>query len=233
MFRNLTESEIDVFPKMVKESGCMVLLFKNARCDMNILDETVGPLNWKRDHQIINGNFFCTVSLYDERKKEWISKQDVGVESFSDKEKGQASDSFKRACFNWGIGRELYTTPFIWIKLNPGETYTFKDKVKLDNKVKFKLNKINTIDGKVVEIEIVDQNNKQRYKWIDKARNTDVIQNSKGSLDKNNKKVMNSSNESTNKCKDCGSNISENVKKYSVNKLGSPYCLECQKKHKK
>jgi hypothetical protein len=58
---------------------------------------------------------YCTVSVWDEEKKQWISKQDVGVESYTEKEKGQASDSFKRACFNLGIGRELYTAPFIWI----------------------------------------------------------------------------------------------------------------------
>ena len=83
---------------------------------MKILDETVGPENWKRSHELINGNLFCNVSIWDEGKKEWVTKQDVGTESYTEKEKGQASDAFKRACFNWGIGRELYTAPFIWIK---------------------------------------------------------------------------------------------------------------------
>jgi hypothetical protein len=113
-FRTLKETEIDVRVAQVKEKGLSLLLYKDARCDMNILDETVGPYNWQREHQIIDGRLYCTVSIYDEGKKIWIAKQDVGTESNTEKEKGQASDSFKRACFNWGIGRELYTAPFIW-----------------------------------------------------------------------------------------------------------------------
>ena len=81
---------------------------------MNILDETVGPMEWKRTHTRDNAN--CIVSIWDEYKQEWISKEDTGTESNTEKEKGLASDSFKRACVNWGIGRELYTAPFIWIE---------------------------------------------------------------------------------------------------------------------
>jgi hypothetical protein len=97
-----------------KNNGVSLLLYKDARCDQNILDETVGPMNWMRSHTRENAN--CIVSIWDETKKQWISKEDTGTESNTEKEKGLASDSFKRACFNWGIGRELYTAPFIWIK---------------------------------------------------------------------------------------------------------------------
>lgn len=113
-FRTLKESEIDVRVQSCTSKGCILLLYKDARCDMNILDETVGPMNWKREHTRDNAN--CIVSLWDEDKKQWVSKEDTGTESNTEKEKGQASDSFKRACFNWGIGRELYTSPFIWVK---------------------------------------------------------------------------------------------------------------------
>ena len=112
-FRKLKETEIDVRVATVTAKGVSLLLYKDARCDMNILDETVGPYNWKREHTRDNAN--CIVSIYDSEKKEWISKEDTGTESFTEKEKGLASDSFKRACFNWGIGRELYTAPFIWV----------------------------------------------------------------------------------------------------------------------
>ena len=115
-FRALTAGEIECRVSTVSDKGCGLLLYKDARCDMKILDETVGPENWKRSHELINGNLFCNVYLWDEGKKEWVTKQDVGTESYTEKEKGQASDAFKRACFNWGIGRELYTAPFIWIK---------------------------------------------------------------------------------------------------------------------
>lgn len=114
-FRKLKASEIDCRVSTVTEKGCSILLYKDARVDQNLLDETVGNLNWQRSHQTIDGNLYCTVSIWDEDKKQWISKQDVGTESYTEKEKGQASDSFKRACFNLGIGRELYTAPFIWI----------------------------------------------------------------------------------------------------------------------
>lgn len=124
-FRDLTANEIECRVNTVSEKGCSLLLYKDARCDMNILDEIVGRQNWQRSHEVINGNLFCNVSIYDEEKKEWITKQDVGTESYTEKEKGQASDSFKRACFNWGIGRELYTAPFIWI---PSDKVTLKEK---------------------------------------------------------------------------------------------------------
>ncbi len=123
MFRKLTADEIDVRVAMVKDKGVSLLLYKDARADMNILDETVGAYNWKREHRRDNAN--CIVSIYDANKNEWIGKEDTGTESYTEKEKGLASDSFKRACFNWGIGRELYTAPFIWIP---------RDKVKIQNK---------------------------------------------------------------------------------------------------
>lgn len=114
MFRDLRADEIECRVAMAKENGVSLLLYKDARCDQNILDETVGHMNWQRMHTRDNAN--CIVSLWDEKKQQWISKEDTGTESNTEKEKGLASDSFKRACFNWGIGRELYTAPFIWIK---------------------------------------------------------------------------------------------------------------------
>lgn len=113
MFRDLRADEIEVRVAQAKENGVSLLLYKDARCDQNILDETVGPMNWQRHHSRDNAN--CTVSLWDREKHVWVSKEDTGKESNTEAEKGLASDSFKRACFNWGIGRELYTAPFIWI----------------------------------------------------------------------------------------------------------------------
>ena len=110
-FRNLKADEIDVRINQIASNYCTMLLYKDARCDMNILDETVGAMNWKREHTRDNAN--CIVSIYDSEKNMWISKEDTGTESFSEQEKGLASDSFKRACVNWGIGRELYSSPSI------------------------------------------------------------------------------------------------------------------------
>lgn len=117
-FRTLRADELDCRVGTCNDKGFSLLLYKDARCDQNVLDETVGKENWQRDHKEVKGNLFCGVSIWDDSKKQWITKWDCGVESNTEKEKGEASDSFKRACFNWGIGRELYTAPFIYIKGN-------------------------------------------------------------------------------------------------------------------
>jgi hypothetical protein len=113
MFRDLRADEIECRVAQVTEKGVSLLLYKDARCDQNILDETVGAMNWQRHHNRDNAN--CIVEIWDEKKQQWVSKEDTGTESNTEKEKGLASDSFKRACFNWGIGRELYTAPRIWV----------------------------------------------------------------------------------------------------------------------
>lgn len=135
--------------------GLSLLLYKDARVDMNILDETFGSNNWQRHHEVINGNLFCNVGVRIERENgfgEWVWKQDVGTESYTEKEKGQASDSFKRACFNWGIGRELYTAPFIWI--NETNKYT-----------KFEVKDIGYNDNREIDhLIIVDNKGKERFR---------------------------------------------------------------------
>ena len=112
-FRPLRAEEVECRINQIESNWCSLLLYKDARADMDLLDETVGATNWKREHLRDNAN--CVVSIWDEDKKEWVSKEDTGTESFTEQEKGLASDSFKRACVNWGIGRELYTAPSIFI----------------------------------------------------------------------------------------------------------------------
>lgn len=94
-FRDLKADEIDVRIAMVKQSGVSLLLYKDARVDQIILDETVGNLGWQRHHSRDNRN--CIIAIWDEEKKQWIEKEDTGTESFSEAEKGVASDSFKRS----------------------------------------------------------------------------------------------------------------------------------------
>lgn len=151
-FRKLRADEIDVRVGVVSKEGkgVALLLYKDARCDMSILDETVGALNWTRRHLRDNAN--CIVSIWDKDKKEWIGKEDTGTESNTEKEKGLASDSFKRACFNWGIGRELYTAPFIWIPSS-------KCNIKLYNNVftcrdKFNVKEIDYNDNRISRLVI-------------------------------------------------------------------------------
>lgn len=157
-FRNLKAEEIDVKPQTVKETGFSLLLYKDARCDMNILDESVGAMNWKREHSRDNAN--CIVSLWDNEKQQWISKEDTGTESFTEKEKGLASDSFKRACVNWGIGRELYTSPFIWIS-DTKYIKNYNNKLSINDK--FKVLDIEIEDGVIIKLTIGDSKNNVVY----------------------------------------------------------------------
>ena len=115
LIRLLKADEIECRVSVINEKGLSLLLYKDARVDQRILDETFGAFGWKRSHQCIDGNLYCTVEVLNKESGEWIAKQDVGTMGYTEKEKSQASDSFKRACFNWGIGRELYSAPFIWI----------------------------------------------------------------------------------------------------------------------
>ena len=117
-FRKLKANEIDCRVGNVSKSGngYSLLLYKDARVDMAILDETFGLDGWQREHEFKDGRLYCKVKIWSDRLNQWIVKEDVGTESYTEKEKGQASDSFKRACVNIGIGRELYTAPFIWIQ---------------------------------------------------------------------------------------------------------------------
>jgi len=155
-FRRLKACEVDARIAQFRDTWLTLLLYKDARVDQNILDETVGPENWQRSHELIGDNLYCTVSIYDADKKMWVSKQDVGTESNTEAEKGQASDSFKRACFNWGIGRELYTAPRIKIDVVKG----------IDKYTKFKVQEIDyDEDGNINKLRIT-ANNKVVYEYI-------------------------------------------------------------------
>ncbi len=167
-FRELKASEIDcriqsIGQNKTKAIGATILLYKDARVDMNILDETVGAMNWQRGHSVIDGNLYCTISIWDETKEQWVTKSDVGTESNTEKEKGQASDSFKRAGFNWGIGRELYTAPFVYITLQDGEWYEGRDGKPKSN-AKFKVKDIAYDENRnIVKLVVVDSKGKVRY----------------------------------------------------------------------
>jgi hypothetical protein len=154
-FRDLTADDIEVRVQSVKQNGLVLLLYKNARVDMAILDETVGPERWQREHYECKGNLFCRVGIFcaptDDVPFSWVWNSDCGVESNTEAQKGEASDSFKRACFNWGIGRELYTSPFIWVpaskcNINNGKCYDrfAVEKILIENKRITGLSIINT-----------------------------------------------------------------------------------------
>jgi len=155
-FRYLRADEIECRVQSVKEKGLVLLLYKTARTEMDILDETVLPDNWQCEFYEVKGVMFCRVGInvnyYDATLPErWIWKSDAGSESNQDAEKGNASDARKRAGFAWGIGRELYTAPFMWVpaekcRINAGKCYD-----------KFKVEKILIEDGKITGIRIINE----------------------------------------------------------------------------
>lgn len=173
-FRDLTANEIEVRVQSIKvkenaPTGIILLLYKDARCDMNILDETVGAENWQREHYECKGNLFCRVGI--RHLNDWVWKSDCGTESNTEAQKGEASDSFKRACFNWGIGRELYSSPFIWVEAVNCNIYDTKRKDKFNNPIfatndKFAVEKIAVENKKIVGLSIVNVTKKQRcFVW--------------------------------------------------------------------
>lgn len=165
----LSASEIEFRVQSINNGGYATILpYKDARADMKRLDAAVGKLNWKREHAKDNAN--CIVSIWDESKSQWISKEDTGTESNTEAQKGLASDSFKRACFNWGIGRELYDYPVISVKLfddewQKGNGSNQKPKATWNLKIKEWRWYVEFSNGSPSFIAAKDQNGKMRYQW--------------------------------------------------------------------
>lgn len=230
-FRYLRADEIDCRIGSIKEDGLTLLLYKDARCDMNILDETFGPFGWQRRHCRDNAN--CIVSIYDIQKNEWIEKEDTGTESNTEAEKGLASDSFKRACFNWGIGRELYTAPFIWISSSNCEIK--KQGSKLYCYDKFKVSEIGygengeinrlIITNRAKGVDVFEYPRKSKYSIYTHKIDIQPIEGPDGYY----------------LCSDCGKEITavkldsgktldhREVAKRTIKKYGKQLCKECCK----
>lgn len=198
-FRTLEAEEIDCRVSQIASNWLTLLLYKDARVDQNILDETVGAMNWQKKYLRDNAN--CIVEIWDEDKKQWVAKEDTGTESFSEAEKGLASDSFKRACFNWGIGRELYTSPsiFIFPKKEMGKKtrqldengepiyepeFFQKDNGKYDTKTRFKVDLIKYDSKKnITDLVIKDNKGNTRFAQVTKETEKELLSNMKKLMD--------------------------------------------------
>ncbi|MFR4350546.1 MAG: hypothetical protein ACLT3H_02630 [Roseburia sp.] len=160
----LQANEISCRIQQISEKGLSLLLYVTSRDGQKRLDEKYGPLGWQDRYEVIDGDLYCIISAWDEEKKMWISKEDVGTASYTAKEKGRASDAFKRACVKHGIGRELYTAPFIWINAKDAGIKV-DSKGKAATRKKFVVNLITyTSDRKIDELEIVDDEMNIVYK---------------------------------------------------------------------
>lgn len=163
-FRPLKAEEIEVRIGTCNEKGVSLLLYKDARVDRAILDETVGNAFWQCRFYECKGNLFCSVGinhLYNNGTREWIWKDDCGAPSNMEKEKGEASDAFKRACFKWGIGVELYTAPFIWVNAQSCNIKQGRNG-KPQCYDRFSVEKIETEDGKIKSISVRNRNTGKR-----------------------------------------------------------------------
>lgn len=222
--------------------GAVLLLYKNARVDMRVLDQVFGPMNWQRTHEVINGNLFCSIDIWDGIKETWIRKQDVGVESNTEKEKGQASDAFKRACFNIGIGRELYTSPFIYVSLAEGEyrveNQGQKEIIKCWPSTKFFVSHIEYNQRREISgLIITDQSGAVRY---DMNRKFQKPLNPKPSASVSGGQVREPIPAAGTQqavppagrmsCPACGGEITQAEWDYSARKYGQALCRSCQRK---
>ena len=162
LVRGLYPDEVECRIGQVSKSGkgLSLLLYKTSRTDMALLDETFGPMNWRCRYEEVKGVLNCTLSVYDADKGLWIDKQAAGTESNMESEKGESSDALKRAGFLWGIGRELYTAPAIWIKagdcnIRNGKCYD-----------RFVVDAMEVVDGRITALAIGNENTREVvYRW--------------------------------------------------------------------
>lgn len=240
-FRLLKADEIECRIASISEKGLSLLLYKTARTDANILDETVGSENWANDFKVVDGVLYGEISIYDPQLDRWVSKWDAGTESNTEAEKGRASDAFKRAGFKWGIGRELYTAPFIWIT---------PDKCTIEDR---KGKKVCYDNFRVVEIGYNEKGEINKLTIANDKRGVDVFCYPKRSAikygeSKNtdaplvDEKHPQEGPDGYYYCAECGeaiSNIKVNGRVYmpnevaerSLKKHGTQLCWKCQKKH--
>lgn len=229
--------------------GAVLLLYKDARVDMRILDQVFGPGNWQRTHEVINGNLFCNIDIWDAEKRDWVRKQDVGVESNTEKEKGQASDAFKRAGFNVGVGRELYTGPFIYVELGDNEFFSDgqqngrKEVLKCYANTRFSVSHVAYNERREIsELIIVDRNGAVRFDMKQKvqgppqttqgAQKPAANGNTQGQAApaaRSQQSAPAPASGSGAKCPICGGPISQAEQDYSVRKYGREACRTCQK----
>ena len=162
LVRGLHPDEVECRIGQVSKSGkgLSLLLYKTSRTDMALLDETFGPMDWRCGYEEVKGVLNCTLSVYDSDKGIWIDKQAAGTESSMESEKGESSDALKRAGFLWGIGRELYTAPFIWIK---AEDCNITNGKCHDS---FAVDAMEVADGRITALSIINEKtHKTVYRW--------------------------------------------------------------------
>lgn len=213
-FRLLTADEIECRISQVSEKGVGLLLYKTARTDYALLDEKFGFMNWQNDYQVIDGKMYCGIGVKDETGN-WTWKWNCGTESNTEAEKGQASDAMKRAGFCWGIGTELYSSPFIWI---PYELLQRTNGSKVYDRFYVKSIGYDANEN-ISELQIV--NDIGAVVFTHPRKKTAPKEPEKVTPPK----------QKQNLCIECGAEVPDNVFDFSMKKWGKCYCYSCQKKY--
>lgn len=135
-FPLLKEEDIEIRIGQMSKDGskASLLLYQDARCGMKYLDQVVGPMNWQKKFYEVRGLVICSLGIYDEETKSWTWKDDTGTSGTIEEEKSIISDSFKRCCVCFGLARELYTAPTIWVKINSKYDKFFVKEIGYENR---------------------------------------------------------------------------------------------------
>lgn len=240
IFRKLTAQDVEARVQSVDENGFILLIYKNARVDQNILDETVGAMNWQNKFYECKGNLYCSLGIninYNTDKEPyWVWKDDCGTESKTEAEKGEASDARKRAGFAWGIGRELYTSPKIKIKghiIEKGSKY-------YTEYYEFIITELEVSDArKITALTIIGKSIQGGYhedvvfEWKETSKTHQnqtktATSISKSSTTKTSENTPNNALKQV--CANCGEEVSSiKVAEYSKANFGKVLCFDCQK----
>lgn len=222
---NFVESQYGVYVNLLAHT--------DARTCSKILDETFGVLGWQRGYQGINNELFCEVSVWDEDKKQWNKKSDVGAKANDGSTKGCASDAFKRACVGHGIARELYSLKNIGFKLESDEFFKKGETIKSNEQFFVSEIAYDEQNRTFTEFVVVDKNNKVRYRLSTKNQSAGGTEHNEPKL--NSSQAVKPSQGNTDKgkhCQECRTVIPLNVATYSSKHFGRPLCFNCQQKHK-
>lgn len=165
--RKIKSEEILVRVSQVSKDGASLLLYKDARFDRMMLDETYGKNNWQNDFKVLDGKMYGGIGVWIKELNQWVWKWDCGTESNTEAEKGEASDAFKRAGFKWGIGIELYSAPFISVKLETeAREWQGKKNIFKNPYIKFKVSGIWYDDhDEIAALVITDDKGNNMFQW--------------------------------------------------------------------
>ena len=250
-FRLLKADEIECRISQVNANGVSILLYKTARTDYSLLDETIGMMRWQNDYKTIDGKMYCGIGIFFAggarldndgftlQRNEWVWKWNCGVESNTEAEKGQASDAMKRAGFCWGIGTELYSAPFIWIGADKCNIINKNGKLTCFDK--FIVEEIGYTNDEVINFLIITKKDEEVYTFgLAAGKNTrstvepQSVSETPARVERQARKTAPTSDSTGDfqpTCNDCGKPISIKVHDFSVKNYGAPYCMDCQKNH--